>query len=92
MTERARNGMSDVHGCTSSENGNPNMKANCSSLVELTLPIYSDCSTLFIGNFLKDLDIYFELKSVSEELKLPLAPHASYNLFANGWFVPSSTS
>jgi hypothetical protein len=49
------------------------------------LPIYSDSSTQIIGKFLKDLDVYFDLKSVSEELKLSLAPRAIHDPFANGW-------
>jgi hypothetical protein len=61
------------------------MLANCSSLNELTLPTYSDSSTQIIGNFLKDLDIYFNLNSVPKRLKLPLAARAIHDLFAKGW-------
>ena len=55
------------------ENVNPGLLAGCSSLNELTTPIYSDHTTQVIGNFLKYLDPYFDLKGVSESLKLPLA-------------------
>jgi hypothetical protein len=40
---------------------------------ELTLPRYGNHSTQIIGNFLKDLDLYFTLNAVPENLKLPLA-------------------
>jgi len=43
-------------------NVNPGLLAGCSSLNELTLPIYSDHTTHVVGNFLKDLDLYFDLK------------------------------
>jgi hypothetical protein len=47
-------------------NVNPGFLASCSLLNELTLPIYSDHTTQVIGNFLKDLDLYFDLKEVAE--------------------------
>jgi hypothetical protein len=43
-------------------NVNPGLLAGYSSLNELTIPIYSDHTTQVIGNFLKDLDLYFDLK------------------------------
>ena len=43
-------------------NVNPRLLADCSSLNEFYFPIYSDHTTQVIGNFLKDLDIYFDLK------------------------------
>jgi len=52
-------------------NVNPALLAGCSSPNELTHPIYSDHTTKDIGNFLKDLDLYFDMKRVSESLKLP---------------------
>jgi len=57
-------------------NVNPGLLAGCSSLNELTLPIYSDHKTQVTGNFLKYLDPYFELKGVAGSLKLPLAARA----------------
>ena len=62
-------------------NVNPGLLAGCSSLNELTLPIYSNHTTQVIGNFLKDLDLYFELKGVAESLKLPLAARAVQDPF-----------
>jgi len=38
-------------------NVNPGLLAGCSSLNDLTLPIYSDHTTQVTGNFLKDLDL-----------------------------------
>jgi hypothetical protein len=59
--------------------------AGCSSLNDLTLPIYSDHSIQVIGNFLKDLDLYFDLEGVSESPKLPLAATAVQDPFAKAW-------
>jgi hypothetical protein len=53
--------------------------------MQLTLPVYSDNTTRIIGDFLRDLDIYFQLKSVPEKLKLPLAPRAIQDPFTKGW-------
>jgi hypothetical protein len=66
-------------------NVNHGLLASCNSLNELTLPIYSDHTTQVIGNFLKDLDLYFELKGVSENLKLPLASTAVQDQFTKAW-------
>jgi hypothetical protein len=66
-------------------NVNPGLLASCNSLNELTLPIYSDHTTQVNENFLKDLDIYFDLKRVAENLKLPLAARAVRDPFKKGW-------
>ena len=66
-------------------NVNPGLLAGCSSLNELTLPIYSDHTTQVIGNFLRDLDQYFDLKGLSENLKLPLAARAVQDPFTKAW-------
>jgi hypothetical protein len=66
-------------------NVNPGLLAGCSSLNELTLPIYSDHRAQVIGNFLKDLELYFDLKGVSESLKLPLATRAVQDPFTKAW-------
>ena len=57
----------------------------CRSLNELTLPIYGDHTTQVTGNLLKDLDLYFDLKGVSESLKLPLAARAVKDPFTKAW-------
>jgi hypothetical protein len=62
-------------------NVNSGLLAGCSPHNKLTLPIYSDHTTQVIGNFLKDLDLYFDLKGVAENLKLPLAARAVQDLF-----------
>jgi hypothetical protein len=59
--------------------------ADCSSLNELTFLIYSDHTTQVIGNFLKDSDLYFELKGVAESLKFPLAARAVQDPFTKAW-------
>jgi hypothetical protein len=61
-----------------SDNVNRGSLASCSSLSELTLPIYCDHTTQVIGNFLKDLELYFDLKGVSENLKLPIFERKVY--------------
>jgi hypothetical protein len=67
-------------------NVNPGLLAGCSSLNELTPPpIYSIHTTQVIGNFLKDLDLDFDLKGVSESLKLPLAARAVQDPFTKAW-------
>jgi hypothetical protein len=66
-------------------NVNPGLLAGCSSHSELNLPIYSDHTTQVIGNFLKDLDLYFDLKGVAESLRLPLAARAVQDPFTKAW-------
>ena len=66
-------------------NVNPGFLVGCNSLNELTFHIYSDHTTQVTGNFLKDLDFYFDLKGVSESLKLPLAARAVRYPFTNAW-------
>jgi hypothetical protein len=74
-----------VKGYDNHVNVNPGLLASCSSLNELTLPIYSDHTTQIIGNFLKDLDLYFDPKGVVENLKLPLAARALQDPFTKAW-------
>jgi len=62
-------------------NVNPGLLAGCSSLNELVFAIYSDHTTQVIGNFLKGLDLYFDLKGVPESFKLPLATRAVQDPF-----------
>jgi len=66
-------------------NVNPGLLAGCSSLNELTLPIYSDHTTQVIGNFLNDLDLYFGLNGVAENLKLPLVARDLQDPFTKAW-------
>ena len=64
---------------------NSGLLAGCSLLNKLTLPIYSDHTTQVIGNCLKDLDRYFNLKGVAESLQLPLAARAVQDPFIKAW-------
>src|SRR5215472_32403 len=78
----------DVNGIKVADNHthvNHELLANCSPLNELTLPIYGDHTTQVIGNFLKDLELYFDLKGVTENLKLPLAARAIQDPFTKTW-------
>ena len=50
-------------------NVNSGLLAGCSLLNKLTLPIYSDHTTQVMGNFRKDLDLYFDLKGETEKLE-----------------------
>jgi hypothetical protein len=45
-------------------------------LNELTLPSFEDHATQVVGTFLRDMDLYFELKGIPENLKLPLVSKA----------------
>jgi hypothetical protein len=60
----SNNGLDEVNSVRVSDHVNHGLLANCSSLNELTLPIYSDSSSQIVGNFLKDLELYFDLKGV----------------------------
>ena len=78
----------EVNGVKVSDNHvnvNPGLLAGCSSLNELTLPVYSDHTTQVIGNFLKDLELYFKFKVVPESLKLPLAARTVQDPFIKAW-------
>jgi hypothetical protein len=54
-------------------------------LSELTLPIFDDHATQVFGICLRDLELYFELKGVTENLKLPLASKAIRDPFTKAW-------
>jgi hypothetical protein len=51
----------------------------------LNVAIHSDSLTQIVGDFLKDLDIYFDLKAATEKLKLPFAARAIQDPFPEGW-------
>jgi hypothetical protein len=55
----------DMHVCDTNVNVSPRLLVNNSTLSELALPIYSDNATQIIGNFLKELDIYFYVRTRS---------------------------
>jgi hypothetical protein len=81
----SNNGSDEVNNVRVSDHVNHGLLANCSSLNELTLPSYSNSSVQIVGNFLKDLDLYFDLKGVPDNLKLPLAARAVQDPFTKAW-------
>jgi hypothetical protein len=64
---------------------NSEMPINCNSLSELSLPSFLGCNKQLVVTFMQDLDMYFELKKVSENLKLPLLLHTINDPFAQNW-------
>ena len=61
------------------------MPINRDSLSELSLPAFVNCKKQSVVTFMRDLDMYFELKKVSENLKLPLVLRAIKDPFAQNW-------
>jgi hypothetical protein len=61
------------------------MPINRDSLSELSLPAFLNCNKLSVVTFLRDLDMYFELEKVSDNLKLPLVLRAIKDPFAQNW-------
>jgi hypothetical protein len=66
-------------------NTNPEMTVNRDSQSELSLPSFLDSNKQSVVTFIRDLDMYFELKKVPENLKLPLVLRAIKDLFAQNW-------
>ena len=54
------------------------MPSNCDTLNELSLPGIVNNNKQSVVTFLRDLDMYFELKEVPENLKLPLGDQGSF--------------
>jgi hypothetical protein len=50
----------------------------------LNVAIHSESLAQTVGDFLKDLDIYFDLKAANEKVKLPLAARAIQDPLAKG--------
>jgi hypothetical protein len=61
------------------------MLENCAKLNELTLPTFTDSSKQVLLLFLRELDQYFELKAIPENLKLPLASLAIFDPYDKSW-------
>jgi hypothetical protein len=61
------------------------MPINGDSLSELRLPAFVNCNKQSVVTFLRDLDMYFEMKKVTENLKLPLVLRAIKDPFAQNW-------
>jgi hypothetical protein len=66
-------------------NATSEMPINRDSLSELSLPSFVDCNKQSIVTFLRDLDMYFEIKQVPENLKLPLVLRVIKDPFAQNW-------
>jgi predicted aminopeptidase len=56
-------------------NATSQMPVNQDSLRELSLPSFSDSNQQCVATFLQDLDMYFEIKQVPENLKLSHFTH-----------------
>ena len=61
------------------------MPSNCDTLNELSLPGIVNNNKQSVVTFLRDLDMYFELKEAPESLKLPLVLRAIKDPFAQNW-------
>jgi hypothetical protein len=61
------------------------MPFNSDFLSELSLPVFVNCSKQSVVTFLRDLDMYFELKYVPKNLNLPLLLRAIKDPFAQNW-------
>jgi hypothetical protein len=66
-------------------NTNSEMPLNRDTLSELSLPAFLDCSKQSVVMFLRDLDMYFEVKKIPQNLKLPLVLCAIKDPFAQNW-------
>ena len=71
--------------CWNHVNTSSEILANSTSLSELTLPAFADIGTQIVVTVLRDFDQYYELKSVPEGLKLPLASRALADPYAKSW-------
>ena len=66
-------------------NATSEMPINRDSLSELSLPSFVDCNKQSVVAFMRNLDMYFELKKVPENLKLPLVLRAIKDPYAQNW-------
>jgi hypothetical protein len=66
-------------------NTNSEMPLHRDTLSELSLPAFLDCSKQSVVMCLRDLDMYFEVQKISENLKLPLVLRAIKDPFAQNW-------
>ena len=57
-------------------NANPVNSSQHDPLIEFEMPTYSGSSRKIFGHFLMELDLYFELKHFTDNLKLALAIRA----------------
>jgi len=66
-------------------NATSEMPINPDSLSELSLPSFVDGNKQSVVTFMRDLDMYFEIKQVPENLNLPLVLRAIKDPFAQNW-------
>jgi hypothetical protein len=66
-------------------NATSEMPINRDSLSEISLPSFVDYNKQSVVTFMRDLDMYFEIKQVPENLKLPLVLRAIKDPFAQNW-------
>jgi len=66
-------------------NATSEMLINRDSLSKLSLPSFVDGNKKSVGTFMRDLDMYFEIKQVPENFNLPLVPRAVKDPFAQNW-------
>jgi len=64
------------------------MPINRDYLSEVSLPAFVNCNKQSVVTFMRDLDMYFELKKVPEDLKLPLVLRAIKDPVAKNWASP----
>jgi hypothetical protein len=65
------------------------LHANSAGLCELILPTFSDSTKQVPGHFITDLDQYFILRQIHDELRLPLVFRAVQKPFAKQWLSSS---
>ena len=66
-------------------NATSEMPINRDSLRKLSLPSFLDCNKQSVVTFVRDLDMYFELKKVPENLNLSLVVQTIEDPFAQNW-------
>jgi hypothetical protein len=58
---------------------------NATSEMPINRVSFVDCNKQSVVTFMRDLDLYFELKKIPENLKLPLVLRAIKDSFAQNW-------
>jgi len=66
-------------------NATSEMPINRDSLSELSLPSFVDSNKQSVVTFMRDLDMYFEIKQDPDNLKLPLVLRTIKDPFAQNW-------
>ena len=74
-----------VSSCNNNLNVGSGLYANNTNLGELTLPIFMDSTSQVPLHFIRDLDQYFSLKRMPDELRLALVFQAVKEPFTKQW-------